>query len=49
MSKVTNSSWPAAAILNFARHIGLWSRNQKHPYQNLILIHLQDCYAMPPH
>ena len=40
MSKVTNSSWPVAAVFNFGRHIGFWSRNKKHPYQNLILIWL---------
>ena len=40
MSKVTNSSQTAAAILNFDSHIRLCSRNQKHSFQKLILIYL---------
>ena len=32
------SKLPGGGHFEFGRHNGFWSRNKKHPYQNLILI-----------
>ena len=56
MSKVTNSRWPAAVILNFGRYIGFWSFFFIPIWLSTILCKfccfypkMQDRYATPPH